>query len=123
MAQSALYLEGELHSAVFPEPLFLVDSLIPMGGLVMLHGPKTAGKTQLALTLGVAVATGTPFLGEYSCTKGRVLFVEADMPRKMLQDRVAQAPETKSLCFLHSEAFDVVSLSVSSKLSEDWARA
>lgn len=110
MTTAAYYPKGELYKAVFPEPLFLVDPIIPAGGLVMLHGPKTAGKTQLALTLAVSVATGGLFLGEYPCQPGEVLFVETDMTRKTLQDRIKKTEEAKSINFLHSEPFDIVML-------------
>lgn len=98
---------GALHDASMPEPLFLVEPIIPFGGIVVLHGPKTAGKTQFALTLGVAVVNGTPFLNEYPCRRGPVVFIETDMTKKTLQSRVLTAPETRKLAFLHAEPFDV----------------
>lgn len=105
-----LFRSGELRSANIGSPLFLVEPIIPAGGIVMLHGPKTAGKTQLALTLGCAVATGGTFLGEYSCLPGHVIFIEVDMPLPLLQNRIQIAPETDPIWFLHSEPFDVVRL-------------
>lgn len=120
--RSELYRKGELNDAKFPEPLFLVDPIIPAGGLFMLHGPKTAGKTQLMITLGVAVATGTPFIGEYACRKGEVLIIETDMGRRLLQERIQQTPETREINFLHSEPFDVVNLA-SGRLPDAFQRA
>ena len=114
-----LFKPGELHSAVFADPPFLVAPLLPRGGLAMIHGAKTAGKTQLALTLGVAVATGTPFLHDYHCEPGSVVFLEADMPKQMLQYRVADAPETRVLHFAHTGSFDVVRLAGSGALPAD----
>lgn|SRR3990167_209898 len=90
--------------------MFLIEPIIPHGGIVVLHGPKTAGKTQLALTLGIAVAQGTMFLGEYACRQGPVVFLEADMTIQTLQSRVRLAEGTKLLHFLHTEPFDVVKL-------------
>lgn len=60
------------------------------------------------LTLGVAVATGTAFLGEFMCHRGPVLLVEADMTRKLLQDRMIGADSTKHIAVLHTEPFDIV---------------
>lgn len=107
----ALYPPGELAAASLPSPLFLVEPIIPTGGIVMLHGPKTAGKTQLALTLGCAVAHGQALLGEWAVRSGTVVFLEVDMPLALLQARIQQAPETQALWFLHSEPFDIVTLS------------
>lgn len=123
MPVSAFYPKGELYTVEFPEPLFLVEPIIPMGGLVMLHGPKTAGKTQLALTLAVAVSTGQTFLGEYRCQQGEVVLVETDMTRKLLQSRIKMTPEAKTINFLHSEPFDIVSLMAKGLLPEAFQEA
>lgn len=112
------YASGGLHDAQFPTPLFLVEPIIPFGGIVVLHGPKTAGKTQFALTLGIAVAHGRTFLDEYRCRQGPVLFVEADMTALTLQSRVQSAPDTRTLNFLHTEPFDVVKVARAPKLPE-----
>lgn len=105
------YAPQGLHTARFAAPLFLVEPIIPFGGIVVLHGPKTAGKTQFALTLGIAVAHGRTFLHEYTCRKGPVVFLEADMTIQTLQARVQNAPDTQVLHFLHADPFDVVRLS------------
>ncbi len=100
--------EGELHDAVFAQPLFLVQPIIPYGGIAMLHGPKTAGKTQFALTLGIAVRYGEPFLGEYPCREGPVVLLETDMTKQTLQARARLAPRTRGLRFVLADPFDVV---------------
>jgi RecA-family ATPase len=60
----------------------LVESLIPLGGAVLLVGNAKAGKTIFAVQLAIAVAGGTPHLFDfYKVLKpGPVLFVEADDP-------------------------------------------
>jgi len=98
--------------------MFLVEPIIPHGGIVVLHGPKTAGKTQLALTLGIAVAQGTTFLGEYACRQGPVVFLETDMTVQTLQSRVRLAEGTKRLLFLHAEPFDIVKLAATAPLPD-----
>lgn len=105
-----LFRPGELRVAPLEAPLFLVEPIIPAGGIVMLHGPKTAGKTQLALTLAHAITTSGTFLNEYRCQTGSVAFVEADMPLPLLQERVRLAPEIDDIWFLHAEPFNVLAL-------------
>lgn len=101
------YEPGEFHDADFPEPLWLAEPIIPYRGVAMLHGPKTAGKTQLAVTLAVAVLHGESFLGEFPCRQGGVVLVEADMPRKLLQERLRGCPESRGLVVLYNDPFDV----------------
>jgi len=56
-----------------------------------MHGPRAAGKTQLALALASAVHHGNKFLDKYQCEKARVAYVEVDMTAKTLQARVRAA--------------------------------
>lgn len=69
----------------------LIDALLPWGGSMLMHGPRTAGKTQLALALASAVHHGNKFLDKYQCQKARVAYVEVDMTAKTLQARVRAA--------------------------------
>ena len=114
---------GGLHETEFPAPLFLIDPIIPYGGIAVLHGPKTAGKTQFALTLGIAVASGGIFLDQYQCQQGPVVFLEADMTVQTLQSRVQAAEGTKLLHFLHAEPFDVCRVAMTRPLPEALLRA
>jgi AAA domain len=75
----------------FAEPQLLIESLLPWGGSMLMHGPRTAGKTQLALALASAVHHGGKFLDKYQCQKARVAYVEVDMTAKTLQARVRAA--------------------------------
>ena len=69
----------------------LVNSLLPWGGSMLMHGPRAAGKTQLALSLASAVHHGSLFLEKYQCEKARVAYVEVDMTAKTLQARIRAA--------------------------------
>lgn len=71
----------------------LIEPFFPSKGVCLLHGRQTSGKTQLALTLARAVATGEPFLGKFVCHQGPVLFFQVDMPEVLLQDRFRVHPE------------------------------
>lgn len=99
---------SELKTLDLGEPTFLVAPLMPLRGIAMLHGPKTAGKTQLALALSAAIANNSLFLGEYRCWQGPVVYVEVDMTLGILQERVRLFPGIDKLHFLHGEPFNVL---------------
>ena len=54
---------AELMKMDLPEPEWLIDGLIPTGGLGFIGGNAKSGKTFLCLSLAYHLATGTPFLG------------------------------------------------------------
>jgi len=56
---------------------FQVDRLIKEKSINLLVGNSNLGKTPLAVTLGVAVASGTPFLG-LPTQLGRVLYADSE---------------------------------------------
>ncbi len=68
---------------------FLVKPLIPVGSIGFQGAGKGAGKTWLALTLAVAVATGKPFLGRFPIPEPRdVVYVALEGQRANLRDRI-----------------------------------
>jgi len=75
----------------FKEPKLLIDALLPWGGTMLMHGPRAAGKTQLALSLASAVHHGALFLDKYQCERARVAYVEVDMTARTLQARIRAA--------------------------------
>jgi hypothetical protein len=72
-------LQTFLGSAKAQPPDYLIDSLIPERSLTMLCAEPGTGKTFLAMAAGIAVATGTPFLGLVT-KRAPVLFVGEDAP-------------------------------------------
>lgn len=78
---------AEFMAFKFPTPRYLVRPIIEWGGYVMLNGAGEAGKTLLADTLAIAVASGGLFLDEYECRQGPVVIVQVDMPLRAYQDR------------------------------------
>lgn len=78
----------ELAAHEFPNPTFLVDPIIPLGGLVLLHGKRGVGKTQFCLSLANAIVNGRPFLNRFPTLKSRVLKVQIDMTAQIQQLRV-----------------------------------
>lgn len=91
MDYTGLYSARELLDLELPEEPYLVDRVIPSGGLVLLHGKRGIGKSQFALTLAHAVAKGLPLFGKYGTQQGPVLIVQVDMPIALQKIRLEQA--------------------------------
>lgn len=60
-----------------PPPTWLIDGIIPMGGVVGLYGPPGTYKTFIAMDMALSVATGTPWQGHDS-KKGFVAYIAAE---------------------------------------------
>jgi len=86
-----LWSADELAAHTFDTPTFLVDPILPLGGVVMLHGKRGVGKTQLATTLAHAVSAGSLFLGRFPTLGGPVVHVQVDMTAQIQQLRVRAA--------------------------------
>lgn len=85
-----LWSSKELASHEFPEPAYLIDPMIPQGGIAILYGKPGVGKTQLILSLAHAINNGLPFLGRWPARKGPVVVVQADMTGQIQQDRITR---------------------------------
>lgn len=70
-----LYSTHELIN--MPAPMWLVDGVLPEGGLVVLYGPPGAGKTFVAADFALSVATNTKWHGR-DVDHGYVLYVSGE---------------------------------------------
>lgn len=86
-----LWTSADLVAHTFPTPAYLVDPVIPQGGIALLHGKPGAGKTQFIITLAQAINSGTPFLNRWSTRQGAVVVIQADMTGQIQQNRIAHA--------------------------------
>lgn len=81
---------------------WLVDGVLERGTVTVLSGDTGGGKSWLSLALTVAVLGGGQWLGRPSRT-GRVLYLDAEMPRRMSEDRLRAlgltAPLAERLAF------------------------
>jgi AAA domain len=60
-----------------PDPEWLIDGLIPLGGLAVLAGPPGIGKSFLAIDWAYSVAMGMPWQG-HPTRGGHVVYVAAE---------------------------------------------
>lgn len=73
--QVRLYSTTELIA--MPPPEWLIDPVMPAGGMVGLYGPPGAGKSFLAIDFAMAVATGRAWQGRPT-KKGLVVYISAE---------------------------------------------
>jgi RecA-family ATPase len=85
-----------------PQQRWLVKDIVPERNVTMLAGDGATGKSLIAVQLGAAVATGTPWLGS-EVERGRVLFFTAEDEIEELQRRavdICRAPAPFTLADL-----------------------
>jgi hypothetical protein len=75
-----LYSVGAFLQIDLPQAVWLVDTLVPGDGFVLLCAPPKVGKTTLAAQVGGAIRHGAPFLGHATTLPRRVLVMQADNP-------------------------------------------
>ena len=73
-----------------PHREMLLHPILPEKGLSMLYAPRGIGKTLLALSIGLAVASGSNLLRWSSPRARRVLYVDGEMTMADLQERLRQ---------------------------------
>jgi AAA domain len=71
-----------------PAREMLLDPILPERSLAMLYAPRGLGKSWLALSIGLAVASGSPLLRWSAPRRRRVLYVDGEMPLVALQERL-----------------------------------
>jgi putative DNA primase/helicase len=71
-----------------PPREMLLDPILPERSLAMLYAPRGVGKTLLSLSIGLAVASGSPLLRWRAPRQRRVLYVDGKMPLVSLQERL-----------------------------------
>jgi putative DNA primase/helicase len=74
--------------ALQPRPM-LLDPILARASLTLLCGPRGIGKTYLALSMALAVAGAGSALRWRAAKPARVLYVDGEMPRQTLLERLA----------------------------------
>ena len=69
-----------------PRREMLLAPILPEKSLAMLYAPRGIGKTLLALSIGLAVASGSALLRWNAPRQRRVLYVDGEMPLISLQE-------------------------------------
>ena len=62
-----------------PEKIdWLIEPIIPRGGMVLISGDPEAGKTWLALDAAISIASGRDWLGRFATQQGSVILIDEE---------------------------------------------
>jgi archaellum biogenesis ATPase FlaH len=70
----------DLLKTELPEVEFLVEGLIPKGGITMLVGNPSSGKSWLMLEIAKTVASNKLLFGKFKTKESRVLYIDEETP-------------------------------------------
>src|SRR3974390_3315626 len=79
---------NDFLSLDIPPREMLLDPILPERSLAMLYAPRGLGKSWLALSMGLATATGASLLRWSAPRPRKVLYVDGEMPLVSLQERL-----------------------------------
>src|SRR6516164_5313538 len=79
---------NEFLALDIPPREMLLAPILPERSLAMLYAPRGLGKSWLALSIGLAVASGAPHLRWSAPRQRNVLYVDGEMPLVSLQERL-----------------------------------
>jgi hypothetical protein len=76
-----------------PKPDYLLGNLLCTTSRILLYAPTGLGKTMFGMGLSMAAANGNGFLHWEGIRTARVLFIDGEMPRELLQERLQSESE------------------------------
>lgn len=95
----------ELISLKLPEQKFIVEHLVPTGGVTVISGYGAAYKTWFVLNMACCIAQKRSFLNTFETVKNIVLIVDEENTINMVQERMKLLGhlESNDLFFLFNE--------------------
>jgi hypothetical protein len=69
-------------------PADVIEGVLHLGGKLVCGGGSKSFKTWLLIDLAVSVVSGTPWLNGYLTTKGRVLYMNLELPKAYCEKRI-----------------------------------
>lgn len=88
----------ELLGTSIPQMRWVVDRTLMSQTVGLIVGSPKIGKSWLSLDLGISIASGEPFLGEFKTDRsGPVVYISKEDPEYALQDRAAAIMISKGL--------------------------
>lgn len=92
----------ELYAENFPPVEWVAKDMIPLGVMAAITGDSNTFKSFLTLSLAQSIATGTPFLGKFDTTQGKVLILDEENTRRTIEKRFKdmQVEEHDNIVFL-----------------------
>ena len=96
---------------------FLIDPYVPEGGIILLYGKTRVGKSPLTWEVARCIGSGESFFG-HATRQGRVLYLEFDAPRRLVQPRVELLPTAPNVWWEFLPACHIVNSPVQARLRE-----
>ncbi len=80
---------SEFLALQLPPRTFLLEPVIASQSLNMVFAPRGVGKTNIALTMAGAVATGSQIFSRWTAPRpAKVLYLDGELPSPLLQERI-----------------------------------
>jgi hypothetical protein len=100
---------AQFETMPLPPREFLLAPWLPRQGLAMLYGPRGGGKTWLAWSVAMAVASGSELFGKWTAPRpGRVVYVDGELPAGVIRDRMTTAKRGRSGGGLADDAIRII---------------
>jgi len=111
---------GDVEEWPAPQLEWIVEPLIPKGGIGFLSGAPKDGKSLLAVDLTIhlahSVSVGRDWMGKFSCDKSKVLYIAREDPIRRIRERAIEitnsyglgVPPHDSIYFLIRERFNLM---------------
>jgi len=74
----------------YPDTEWLIEPLVPAGGITVISGDPASFKTWFVLELGLALAEGSILFDKFITNQGSVLIVDEENGKRLLQKRFAK---------------------------------
>lgn len=84
----------DLFDKSYPAHNFICSPIVARGGVTLLHGKKSLGKSPFSWEFARCVTHRLDFLG-LPTNQGKVLFIEKDTPEQLSMSRLVQLPEPR----------------------------
>lgn len=88
---------NELMLKEYPPQRWVVEKLIPQGGLVMMSASPASYKTWLMLQVALSVAKGEKFIDAFHTEQTKVLIMDEESGERSLQERFRRLGATSTL--------------------------
>lgn len=86
-----------LVTKVFPPQKWVVEGLVPKGGITCLAGKPKSYKSYLALNMALRLAKGEKYLGQFEVEKSKVLYISKEDTDDLIQTRILQMTDDRDL--------------------------
>jgi RecA-family ATPase len=88
VTQDAILSGSDYLALPSQDETFLIDSLLPSGGSMLIYGDPKIGKSYAALQLACCLTSGTEWLGFQVPRSVPTVYVQLDTPRSLWQRRI-----------------------------------